>query len=89
MCLFVFADDKLFIGLTTRSTLHKLFEAGDISSSQVDKFYNGVRAFYTMAVEYATKNLPLDDLVMTNSMWINLSTRLTTSIDAVLYFVQR
>ena len=79
----------VFVGLTTRSTLHKLFEAGDISSSQVDKFYNGVRAFYTKAMEYATKNLPLDDLVMTNSTWINLSTRLTSSIDEVLYFVQR
>ena len=38
-------DKSLFIGIITRQSLNRLFEAEDISDAQVKTFYEAVRSF--------------------------------------------
>ena len=57
-------DHSLFIGITTRQRLSKLFENGDVSDREVDQFHNAVRGFYCKATAYVLANLPFHDSVI-------------------------
>ena len=46
----IFLDNSIFVGITTRMTLRKLLEEGDISPSDKSRFYESVRAFYVRAI---------------------------------------
>ena len=54
-------DDDLSVGILTKLLINHLLDDGSISDSQVDKFYDSVRAFYERAYEYCIQWLPLDD----------------------------
>ena len=56
-----YIDESIFIGIITRSKLRTLVNSGDISPTESNKFFKSVRAFYVLAMEYALKNLPLND----------------------------
>lgn len=86
---FIFADDGLFIGLTTRQLLKQLENEGDISSSQTKVFYEAVREFYVTAVEYSLKNLPLTDELLDNAQCFNFQTRETSMFSQVEFFIIR
>ena len=43
------ADGNLSIGMATKGKLAKLLEEGDIDLQRVDKFYDGIRTFYSSA----------------------------------------
>ena len=51
-------DHSIFIGISIRAALRKLLEDGDISLSDITKFYQSVRAFYIQAMKYALDNVP-------------------------------
>ena len=45
-------DDDLSVGILTKSLINHILVDGSICESQVDKFYDSVRAFYERAYEY-------------------------------------
>lgn len=74
----------------TKRQLQKLLEDGEISSSQVTRFYEGVRAFYVRAFEYSLDNLPLKDDLLRNASFVNYKKRnLDILFSQVEYFVDR
>jgi hypothetical protein len=75
-------DRDLFIGFTTKNTLQSLLEA-DIDDHDVDKFFDGVRAFYTTAYKYCVDWLPLDEVILKHSRFLDFDRRLEFSIDDV------
>ena len=58
----------------------RLHEDGDISSQQVKLFYAAVRGFYCTAASYALANLPLKDVVLQNSEFVNFGIRESATI---------
>ncbi|XP_041482851.1 uncharacterized protein LOC121429723 isoform X2 [Lytechinus variegatus] len=82
-------DSKLTIGFTTRATLNRLLEGGDISQTQVKKFFAGVRGFFCEAVSYALSRLPLDEPVLQHATFVDWHQKMEASIDDVLFFVDR
>ncbi|XP_042604440.1 uncharacterized protein LOC122141339 [Cyprinus carpio] len=82
-------DSQLGVGFTTRTTLNRLVEAGDISKDSAKKFHVAARSFFVKAVEYATAKLPLHDPVLEHSRFVEFRQKMDTSLDDVLYFVHR
>eukprot|EP00057_Strongylocentrotus_purpuratus_P019851 XP_011674325.1 PREDICTED: uncharacterized protein LOC105443158 [Strongylocentrotus purpuratus] len=82
-------DSKLTIGFTTRGTLNRLLEGGDISETQVKKFLGGVRSFFCEAVSYALSRLPLDEPVLQHATFVDWHQKMEASIDDVLFFIDR
>ena len=78
-------DHSLFIGITTRQRLSKLFENGDVSDREVDQFHNAVRGFYCKATAYVLANLPFHDSVIQNSDFDN---RENVNISQVIFLSQ-
>ena len=75
-------DSGLFIGFVTKQTLKKLLE-DEISLREVDRFFDGVHAFYKAAYEYRTKWLPLDNDLLKSCRFIDFSRRSEFSFDDV------
>ncbi|MGH0136406.1 UNVERIFIED_CONTAM: hypothetical protein FKN15_061053 [Acipenser sinensis] len=83
------ADHKLNVGWTTRTTLNRLHEAGEISQYQVDNFHKAVRAFFVAAVDYAFKKLPFKEPVLEHSQFIDFQQKMDCDVNDALYFVYR
>ena len=82
-------DHSIFIGISTRSTLRKLLEEGDICPSDESKFYRSARAFYVQAMKYALDNLPIKDSLLKNAKFVNFKTKDDATFSQVEYFVER
>ena len=82
-------DDCLFVGIVTKTCVRKLLEEGDISQAQVTKFYDGARAFYVRAMEYALENLPMNDEMLKNAAFVSFRSRESANFSQVEYFVER
>ena len=78
-----------FVGIMTRQLLIRLQQDGDISSNQVKKFYKSVRLFYISPVDYAIENLPLNDTLLKNAVFVYFPKREQATIYQVVYFVTR
>ena len=63
-------DSSIFIGFTTRSTLKRYVDNGDISRSDERKFYSGVRDFYVASMNYVKKTFPLNSEVLQHALLI-------------------
>ena len=46
------SDSRLEVGLNARCKINRMFNDGDISQYQKNKFYNSGRAFYERAFKY-------------------------------------
>uniref|UniRef100_H3A606 HAT C-terminal dimerisation domain-containing protein n=1 Tax=Latimeria chalumnae TaxID=7897 RepID=H3A606_LATCH len=82
-------DAHIFIGSITRATLTKGMNNGDSDEISVNKFFDGVHAFYVKTCAYVMENLPLDDKVLHNDPCIGYTQRLHAHFTQVQYFVQR
>ena len=75
-------DDKnLTIGNITKPKLRNALDEGDISQSDVDKFYDAVKEFFKIAYTYGVKWLPLDDPLHKSGRFIEYSNREKFSFD--------
>ena len=74
-------DKNLTIGNITKPKLRNALDEGDISQSDVDKFYDAVREFFKTAYTYCVKWLPLDDPLYKGSRFIEYSNREKFSFD--------
>jgi hypothetical protein len=83
------SDNQLIIGLTTKSKLNVLLKDGDATVYQERTFYRAVREFYQTAVKYALDHLPLDDEVIQNLQFVDVTRKLESNINQVLNFCRR
>ena len=67
---------NLDIDIMTRQLLRK-------SLDEEDKFYNGVHEFFVTTYKYCVKWLPLDDLFIKSSVFVNFNERNSVSFDNV------
>ena len=77
------------IGFTTRATLNRLLNAGDITPQQVERFQQAAVAFLMRAVEYAMKKPPLREPLMKHAMFLDVQRRAECGVEDALYFVHR
>ena len=87
--LLIIIDYSIFVGISTRATLRKLLEDGDISPFDEKKFYQSVRAFYVQAMKYALDNLPVNDTLLKNAKFVNFRVKEDATFSQVEYFVER
>ena len=82
-------DEDLHIGLFTRQLLGRLESNGDIGPEEVQQFYKAVRCFYCRCADYAFANLPIKDMVLRNSRFVNFENRDMATFSQVEFFVAR
>ena len=80
---------KIFIGFMTKQLLRHLLDDGDISNSEVNKFYSGVLKFYTIAAQYILATYPLNDDVLYHAKLLNFESREDIEFDSLEYFIER
>ena len=78
-------QEELFRGVCTKNLHNKLFEDGEISALDKQKFFAGVLAFYSEAFSYGVEKLPINDSVLKHSIFADISKRESVSIDDVLF----
>ena len=78
-------QEELFVGICTKNLLNKLFEDGEISALDKQKFFAGVLAFYSEAFSYGVEKLPINDSILKHSIFADISKRESVSIDDVLF----
>ncbi|XP_026119478.1 uncharacterized protein LOC113098640 [Carassius auratus] len=81
------AGEKLNIGFTTRATLNRLLEAGDITPQEVHLFQQA--AFLVRAVEYWIKKLSLKEALLKHAQFLDVQQRTECGVEDALYFVDR
>ncbi|XP_060798214.1 uncharacterized protein LOC132900201 [Neoarius graeffei] len=81
--------EKLNVGFTTRATLNRLLEAGDVTSQEAKEFQQAALAFLVRAVEYAMAKLPLTDPLLKHARFVNVQLRAECGVEDALYFVDR
>ena len=77
------SDADLSVGLLTGSIVEHLFTEGDVSQQQVDRFYDGVRAFFTKAYSYCASWLRLDDDLLRYCVFVDFTKRAATPFSYV------
>ena len=82
-------QEELFIGICTKNLLNKLFEDGEISALDKQKFFAEVLAFYSEVFSFGVEKLPTNDSVLKHSFFADVSKRESLSIDDVLFFVEK
>ena len=77
------------VGLNARFEINRMFNDGDISQHQKNKFYNSARVFYERVFKYAPDNLPHSDKLLKYAELINWEHDKDATIDSITYFFQR
>ena len=80
---------KLFIGLVTKSLISKKLEDGDVTESEVTKFYSAVIAFYVSAVRYVFKWFPLAEPIIKESQFLDFDKKEDCDFSMVCTFIER
>ena len=80
---------KLNIGFTTRATLNRLLDAGDVTAQQVERFHQAVLTFLIEAVEYAMAKLPLKETLLKHARFVDVQQRTECEVHDAAYFVDR
>ncbi|XP_076854994.1 uncharacterized protein LOC143509955 isoform X3 [Brachyhypopomus gauderio] len=82
------SGQKLNVGFTTRTTLNRLLEAGDVTPQQGESFHQAVLAFLTGAVEYAMAKLPLKESLLKHARFVDVQQRADCEVNDAAYFVE-
>ncbi|XP_034091651.1 uncharacterized protein LOC117559094 isoform X1 [Gymnodraco acuticeps] len=81
--------EKLNVGFTTRATLNRLLEAGDITPQEVQLFQQAALAFLVRAVEYGINKLPLKEAHLRHTRFVDVQQRTECGVEDALYFIDR
>lgn len=73
----------------TKQTVDKLYEKGDITDLQKNKFFKAARSFLVCAATYLLKWCPLEEALLLHATWLDFKQRLQKSFISVEYFVHR
>ena len=83
------SDSQLKVGFNARCKINRMFNDGDISQHQKNKFYNSAWVFCERTFKYALDNLSHSDELLKHAELINWEHRKDTTINSITYFVQR
>jgi hypothetical protein len=75
----------LSVGIVTKGKIRSLLDEGDINLWSIDKFYDGVREFYSTAFAYCTKWVPLDNTLLKNCVFVDFKKRNQCSMDMMVW----
>ena len=76
----------IYLGVLTKHMLKKFLGRGHISQKQYKKFHDDVDYFKSV-LEYVKKNFRLDDLLISNAVWVNVLDCMNTKWEHVQYFL--
>ena len=65
-------QEELFVGICTKNLLNKLFEDGEISALDKQKFFAGVLAFYSELFSYGVEKLLINNSVLKYSIFAHM-----------------
>ena len=82
-------NTHLFIGFTTKQSLQKLLNEGDISEHDYNKFYKGARTFFITAAEYVIKTYPLKDDLLKHAKFVDFENQEEATFSSVEYFIYK
>ena len=72
----IFIEPKfIFLGGTTKATLNRLLNEGDISQHEYDNFYTRAHLYFKDALQYIQSKFPIKNEVICNSVWVDVEKR--------------
>ena len=72
----IFIEPKsIFLGRTTKATLNRLLNEGDISQHEYDNFHTGAHLYFKDALQYIQSKFPIKNEVICNSVWVDVEKR--------------
>ena len=80
----VCSDPQLEVGFERLSKINRMFDDGDTSQHQKNRFFNSARAFYEIAFKYALDNLPHSDELLKHAEVINWEHRKDATINSII-----
>ena len=84
----VLLDPKtIFLGRTTKATMNRLLNNGDITQATYDRFHKGVQLYYKDALDYIQKMFPISDIVICNRRWVDVLQRDKAEWNQVEFFI--
>ena len=86
----VLLDPKtIFLGGTTKATMNRLLNNGDITQATYDQFHKGVQLYYKDALDYIQRKFPISDPVICNSRWVDVVQRDKAEWNQVEFFIEK
>ena len=83
----IFIEHKnIYLGGTTKHTLNKLLNEGDISDAQYNKFFLAAHCHFKSSLAYILGKFPLKEELIENAVWINIPQRIEAEWKNVEYF---
>lgn len=81
--------DDLVVGSECRVYLAEMKSLEKMSSSQRTDFFDGVRKYYTTALEYILEKFPTSDSLLENAEVVDIGKRKNMHFDKLRYFIER
>ena len=86
----ILLDPKtIFLGGTTKATMNRLLNNGDITQATYDQFHKGVQLYYKDALDYIQRKFPISDPVICNSRWVDVLQRDKADWNQVEFFIEK
>ena len=82
-------NDYVSVGMITKQCLHKCLENGDITPRDLKVFYSSVHEFFTEAVRYALKKLPVQDKLLQHARFLDVMEKVKHKFSSVEFFCQK
>ena len=79
---------QIFMGGLTKSTLLKLLN-GDVCQQTHEKIFDAAHCYLKYALKYIQQKFPLNNDLLANARWINVSKRIESKWEKVEYFLER
>ena len=79
----------IFLGGTTKFTLHRLLNSGSITESQFVTFHQSAHEYYKQTLQYIQQKVPIEDEVICNSVWIDVENRINAKWENVQFFCEK
>ena len=80
---------NVYLGGTTKHTLNKLLNEGDITEAKYNKFFYAAHCYFKSSLAYILKKIPLREELIQNTVWINVPQRIEAEWQNVEFFYNR
>ena len=86
----ILLDPKtIFLGVTTKATMNRLLNNGDITQATYDHIHKDVQLYYKDALDYIQRKFPISDPVICNSRWVDVLQRDKAEWNQVEFFIEK
>ena len=86
----VFLDPTtVFLGSTTKATMNRLLNNGDMTQATYHQFHKGVQLYYKDALDYIQKKFHISDLAICNRRWVDVLQRDKAEWNQVVFFIEK